>query len=180
VPIQTAVAAGISAIGESHGGAGEACARLLQEALRGEPKPIDSLAGRIVAEYRERGQRLPGFGHRQHAVDPRAERLLALADEWELSDGHIALARGIAQELKRGADRPIPLNVDGAMAAIISDLGIDWRHGKTLFIIGRSAGLAAQAGEQIISGKPLQFAAPTTLEYIGPAARDIKRGQDAS
>jgi len=65
-------------------------------------------------------------------------------------------------------------------AAIISDPSMDWRHGKTLFIIGRSAGLAAQASEKIITGKPLQFAAPTPLEYIGPENRDIKRGQDAS
>jgi citrate synthase len=184
VPVQTAVAAGISVIGESHGGAGEACARLLQESLLAKPEAKPGpLAHEIVADYRQRGCRLPGFGHRQHKVDPRAERLLALCDDFKLSAGHVALARAIRDELKIGSEHAVPLNVDGAMAAILSDLGINWRHGKTLFMIGRSAGLAAQAVEQATTAKPLQFAAPTPCEYTGPAPRALPsefvgQGQD--
>ncbi|HYN87521.1 MAG TPA: citrate/2-methylcitrate synthase, partial [Ardenticatenaceae bacterium] len=101
VPLQSAVAAGVSAVGENHGGAGEACARILQEAVAADGEaPPETVAAAIVADWRRNGRRLPGFGHRFHDPDPRAERLLALADEWGLSGPHVALARAIVAELK--------------------------------------------------------------------------------
>jgi citrate synthase len=173
-PLQAAVAAGISAIGEHHGGAGEACAKILQEALQVRPTAsAEVLAGEIVAEFRAAGQRLPGFGHRFHDPDPRAERLLALAEEWGLSSTHVALARAIVAELKAATGRSLPLNVDGALAALISDLGIDWRYGKALFIIGRTAGLVTHVHEELMTGKPFKFAARVEADYIGPAERPL-------
>lgn len=173
-PLQAAVAAGINAIGEYHGGAGEACAKILQEAIQAKPTvSVEALAGEIVADFRATEQRIPGFGHRFHDPDPRAERLLALADEWGLSGGHVALARAIVAELKVASGRSLPLNVDGALAALISDLGIDWRYGKALFIIGRTAGLVTHVHEELTTGKPFKFAARVEAEYIGPAERSL-------
>ncbi|MEA3334297.1 MAG: citryl-CoA lyase [Chloroflexota bacterium] len=172
--LQSAVAAGISAIGEHHGGAGEACARILQEALLTDPTAeLDVLAGRIVADARHDGRRLPGFGHRFHDPDPRAERLLGLADQWSLSGRHVSLARAIEGALRSATGRSLPINVDGALAALISDLGIDWRHGKSLFLIGRSAGLVAHAYEETGTGKPFQFAERVDVSYIGPGERSV-------
>lgn len=172
-PAQAAIAAGVLAIGEHHGGAGEACARLLQESLSAGPNLSDQvIAERIVADARADGRRLPGFGHRQHPVDPRTQRLLAFASELGLGGRHIALAQAIEMVLNKTASRPLPMNVDGAIAAILSDLGLPWPFAKSIFILARTAGLAAHVYEQAATGKPLQFAAPVSAEYVGPAPRN--------
>lgn len=169
VPVQAAISAGINAIGESHGGAGEGLARILQEALAAHlDMPPDELAHALVAERRASGQRFPGYGHRMHDPDPRAVRLFDLLEAEALGGKHSALAHAIERELLATTGKSLPMNVDGAIAAIISDLGIDWRYGKSLFIISRTAGLAAQVHEQITTGKPLKFARPVDAEYVGP------------
>ncbi len=173
-PFQAAMAAGILAIGEHHGGAGEACAYLLQESVRAYPDDLpDALATRVVAEARAQKRRLPGFGHRFHNPDPRAEQLLALANELGISGKHVALAQAIAKELERTTGRALPLNVDGAIAAILSDMGLDWRYGKALFIIGRAAGMAAHVYEEMATGTPFKFIAPLDVEYVGVKEREL-------
>jgi len=176
VPVQAALAAGVTAIGEHHGGAGEACARILQEATREQPDaPLEELAAHIVAEARRQGKRLPGFGHRYHNPDPRAGKLLALADAWGISGRHVALARAIVAQLAEVTGRALPMNVDGAIAALISDMGIDWRYGKAVFILGRVAGMAAHVHEEMLTGKPFKFIAPVQAEYVGPAERPVPK-----
>ncbi|MFH1929714.1 MAG: citrate/2-methylcitrate synthase [Chloroflexota bacterium] len=168
------MAAGVSAIGEYHGGAGEACARMLQEAALAHPETSpDALARDIVEDFRRGGRRIPGFGHRIHDPDPRAVRLLSLADEWGISGPHVALARAIVAGLLAATGRSLPMNVDGALAALISDMGIDWRYGKALFIVARTAGLAAHVHEETTTGKPFKFFAPTDAEYVGPPERPV-------
>ena len=176
VPAQEAISVGISAIGENHGGSGEACARILQAAIQGNPgMHIGEIARMLVADTRHKGVRFPGFGHRFHTpVDPRAVKLLALAHEWQLAGSHIALAKAIALELEKATGRKLPMNVDGALAAIISDIGIDWRFGKSIFIIARSSGLAAHVYEEMITGKPLAFVGKGQIEYLGPAERELR------
>jgi citrate synthase len=172
-PVQTAVAAGVSAIGDYHGGAGEACARILQEALAAAPPDadLDALAAQIVDEARQAGRRLPGFGHRFHNPDPRAVRLLALAQAWEIAGRHTALALALVDALAERTGRSLPLNIDGALAALISDMGFDWRLGKGFFIIARTAGLLAHVHEEMTTGKPFGFPPRAEVEYVGVGER---------
>ncbi|MFQ5421541.1 MAG: citryl-CoA lyase [Anaerolineae bacterium] len=174
VPLQTAVAAGVSAIGDKHGGAGEACARILQEAVavRPDAQP-EELARQIVAEARANKRRLPGFGHRFHDPDPRTQRLLALAEEWGINGRYTALAQAIVTELHQATGRSLPLNVDGALAALISDMGMDWRTGKAIFILGRTAGFIAHAQEELATGKPFQFIKSVDAAYVGAGERPL-------
>lgn len=169
-PLQTAVAAGVSAIGEHHGGAGEACARILQDAVRTAPDPFDAetVADRIVEEAKRAGQRMPGYGHRIHDPDPRAVYLIALARELDLAGTHVALAEAIEGALGRRTGRSLPLNVDGALAALTSDLAFDPLMAKGLFILARTAGLLAHVQEEYAVGKPMQFAGIASVEYVGP------------
>lgn len=174
VPLQTAVAAGISAIGDHHGGAGEACARILQEAVAAQPDmPLETLARQIVAEARAQKRRLPGFGHRFHDPDPRAQRLLALADEWHISGRFTTLAQTIVAALREATGRSLPLNVDGTLAALISDMGLDWRTGKAIFILGRAAGLVTHVQEELAQGKPFQFINGVDVDYVGSGERPL-------
>lgn len=169
-PVQTSIAAGISAIGEHHGGAGEACARILQDAITGAPLNADSdtLARQIVADARQRGERLPGFGHRFHDPDPRAVYLLELAAELGIAGPHTMLAQALVRVLHAETGRSLPLNIDGALAALISDMGFDWRLGKGFFIVARTAGLLAHIHEEMTTGKPLRFAPVAEVRYTGP------------
>ncbi len=46
----------------------------------GRKNGLDQAADMVVAEWRQAGRRIAGFGHRQHKkIDPRLERLFALA-----------------------------------------------------------------------------------------------------
>ncbi len=174
VPLQTAVAAGVSAIGDTHGGAGEACARLLQDAMASrEGASIEAMASAIVASARAEKRRLPGFGHRFHNPDPRAERLLALARGWDISGDFTRLAEAIVDELRRTTGKSLPLNVDGALAALISDMGMNWRMGKAVFLLGRTAGLIAHATEELATGKPFQFIRSVDVDYAGRDEREL-------
>jgi citrate synthase len=169
-PLQTAVAAGISAIGDHHGGAGEACARILQKAVAAAPQPLDAaaVAARIVATAAAGGQRLPGFGHRVHNPDPRAVYLLALGRELGLTGPHTEVAEAIVAVLHEQTGRALPLNVDGALAALSSDMGFDPLMAKGLFILARTAGLLAHVQEEITQGKPMKFAPRAEIRYTGP------------
>ena len=161
-PLQAAVAAGVIALGEHHGGAIEQCAKLLQESVtsgRG--------AGEIVGAYKEQRQRIPGMGHPIHSHDPRTMKLVAKAREWNLAGPHLTLGEAIAAELK------LPLNIDGAVSGIISDMGISWRYGKAFFIIPRVVGLAAHAVEEITRERPFRAVRMNDVTYDGPPERDM-------
>jgi citryl-CoA lyase len=166
--LNASVAAGILTIGESHGGAIEQCARILQEGVKAGRGPAE-----VVADCKARGIRIPGYGHRIHARDPRTTSLLELADSCGFTGAHIRLAAGIMEELERGTDKKLPLNVDGAIAAVISEMGFDWRLGKGFFIIARTPGLVAHVFEEWTTQKPMRKLGPLGGSYSGPADRDL-------
>ncbi len=175
VPLQTAVAAGVSAIGDVHGGAIEPCARLLQEAVARRMNTDE-----IFARLKREGQRLAGFGHPVHQRDPRTVVLLAIGDELKLSGPHAQLARELEEQSERCVGKRLPLNVDGAIAALMCDVGIGPELGKAFFIIGRAPGYVAHAHEQMTQERPFKAASHTEITYTGPARRDVKKGEESS
>lgn len=162
VPLQASVAAGLIALGEHHGGAVEQCSRLLCAAVDAGTSPEA-----IVSDYRERRQRIPGFGHPWHDRDPRTHKLVEMARSLEVAGPHLDLAARIADALEK------PMNIDGAISGVISDIGIDWRFGKAFFLISRTVGLAAHHVEETTVEKPFRAISPDDVEYTGPAERDL-------
>src|SRR5687767_10361785 len=80
--LQGAVAAGILGCGPVILGTADACARLLERTLAEGSDPAEVVEGL---------RRVPGLGHPVHKpVDPRAERILELADERGVSGKHVA------------------------------------------------------------------------------------------
>src|SRR5215210_1267327 len=124
--LQGAVAAGILGCGPVLLGTAEACARWLKDvqgqvAAGGDPAEA---ARRLAGEVRASGARLPGFGHPVHRpLDPRAERILALADERGAGGPHVALARCFRDAVARARGRPLTMNVSMPIAAVMLDLG---------------------------------------------------------
>ena len=176
VPLPTAVAAGVLSIGDAHGGAIEKGAKFLQEGtkrLKEEGKSVDEMARILVGESREQNKRILGFGHRVHTFDPRTKRLFSLAEELKIASDHIALSKAIEKELEVQTGNKLPINVDGAIAAISSDMGFDWRLGKAFFLLGRVAGLTAHVYEEQTEQKPMRKIFTDESEYDGPEERDL-------
>ncbi len=139
-PMNTSVAGGILAQGESHGGAGEECMRLLQS---------DKSAEEIVDEYLENGERIPGLGHRVYEEkDPRTEKMFEKAEELGIAGEHISKIKEI-QKIMADRKLRLALNVDGGIAGVMSDLEIEPELGKGIFIIGRVPGLVAHVREEM-------------------------------
>jgi citrate synthase len=176
VPLPTAVAAGVLSIGDAHGGAIEKGAKFLQDGvvrMKNEKKSIAEMGKILVKESRENHKRILGFGHRVHTADPRTKRLFTLADELKISGDHIALSKVIETELESSAGRKLPINVDGAIAAITSDMGFDYRLGKAFFLLGRVAGLTAHVYEEQTREKPMRKMFSVDCEYDGPEEKNL-------
>ena len=176
VPLPTAVAAGVLSIGDAHGGAIEKGAKFLQEGItrmKQEKKSIDEIANVLVRDAKEQHKRILGFGHRVHTSDPRTKRLFSLAEELNISGDHIALSKAIEKELEKSVGRKLPINVDGAIAAIISDMDFDYRLGKAFFLLGRVAGLTAQVYEEQTQEKPMRKMFSIECEYDGPEEKNL-------
>lgn len=170
--LNAAIAGGVLVIGDSHGGAIENAARILQEwaAKEGDVK---TLADQLVDWSREQKFRMPGFGHRLHNIDPRTLKLFEIAAKQKFSGRHIELCKAIEKSLAEKLGKPLPINVDGAIAAVISDMGFDWRLGKGFFIISRVPGLLAHAYEEMTREKPMRQLGNRNFVYDGPPDREI-------
>jgi citrate synthase len=159
--LQGAVAAGILGAGPVVLGTSEECARLLHEARTREPLEI-------VREIHAAGRRVPGFGHPVHEpLDPRAERILELADERGASGSNVALARAFRDAVHEVWGRPLTMNVSMPIAAVMLDLGCAAAAVKAVPILARTASLLAHLAEeqQRPIGLALAAAAEEAVEY---------------
>jgi citrate synthase len=176
VPIQSAIAAAISTIGDDHGGACEQLAMILQERTGlDSDDAIAAEAREIVADHRARKARVPGYGHALHRDgDPRAVQLLKVAKDVGVGGQNVRRAAAIGVEIERQLGRRIPINTDGAIAALASDMGFHWTLMRPLIIVSRSVGLAAHASEQMRSGEGWRLAArPSDIAYVGHPPREL-------
>jgi citrate synthase len=181
-PLKDCVAAGILAFGPHHGGDIESCMRFLDRGLvkvRGG-STMQKAAEAIVAECVATNEIPPGFGHRYHQRDPRAARLFQMAMELELEGEHVRLIRVTERVLDANAahfGRPLPVNVDGAIAAISADLGFAYELGNAIFLISRLPGLIAHAHEERTRQQPMRQIDPKDHDYDGAAQRRLPEGR---
>jgi len=177
-PLKDSVAAGVLAFGPQHGGDIETCMRFLDGGLalvRGG-QSLQQAAQTLVAECVRTGEVPPGFGNRIHMRDPRAARLFQMALELELEGEHVRLVRAVEHALAAQAshfDRPVPLNVDGAVAAVTADLGFAYDLGNAVFLISRLPGLIAHAHEESARQKPMRQIDPKDHSYDGARERRL-------
>lgn len=170
--LNAAIAGGVLVIGDTHGGAIENSARIMQDWATKDGEP-SVLAEQLVDWLKESKRRMPGFGHRLHKVDPRTGKLFEIAARHGYSGRHIELCKAIEKALAEKTGRQLPINVDGAIAAVISDMGFDWRLGKAFFIISRTPGLVAHAYEEMTRERPMRKLGPLPFDYDGPEDREI-------
>jgi citrate synthase len=129
--------------------------------------PIADAARQIVDKAKAAKQRLPGMGHRVHSVDPRTAVLFEMAREEGIAgDGVLfmeALDAAVREKIK-----PLPINIDGALAAVLHDLGFPPEAGKLMFIVGRVAGLTAEVAEEYAREKPMRIRVPVQYDGVPP------------
>ncbi len=172
--LEAAVGAGVLAIGDAHGGAGYACMQMIAEGLalaKGEALTIEQAAERMVADAVSQGRRLPGMGHRTHTQDPRTAVLFGMARESGLAREGIAFMQAL-ETAARARIKPLPVNIDGALAAVLYDLGFSPPLARLIFIIGRVAGLTAEVMEEHTREKPMRVRIP--VNYDGPLPRSVE------
>ena len=168
---EAAIAAGILAIGDAHGGAGLACLELITrgvDLVNRHGLSMEVAALRIMEEESSAGRRLPGLGHRAHTTDPRTAVLFGLMQDAKLAGAGVEFVRALEKVVAQ-AIKPLPINVDGAIAAVLYDLGFPPAMGKLIFIIGRVSGLSAQLLEEYTRERPMRIKIP--FVYDGPKPR---------
>jgi citrate synthase len=139
-------------------------------------KSVPEAAEAIVADCVKLGEPPPGFGHRLHTRDPRAARLFQMALELELDGEHVRLIRAVERALEPHLgrfQRPVPVNVDGAIAAISADLGFAYELGNAIFLISRLPGLIAHAHEERSRQSPMRQIDPKDADYDGAQKRRL-------
>lgn len=167
--LSASVAAGVLSINQHHGGAIENCAIQLGRIARQRDdsgNDLDLVATLVVEEMKQSGQRMSGFGHRVHTKDPRTKKLFELAASAGVDGPHMQAAAAV-QRVFQAAGKALPINVDGAIAAILADLGFEPAMMNGIFMIARTPGLVAHVHEEQTTQRPMRKIDPVNHVYEG-------------
>lgn len=178
---QGAMAAGLLGMGTVVAGSSETAGRYIVEVLadaKANGGDFDAAARRSLEGLKARKQKVPGLGHPQHSGgDPRADVLLALADEWGVTGDHIRMLRVLAEHAPKIINRPLPINVSGAIPAAMLDAGWPMEAMKAVPLLARTAGLAAHLFEEQLRsiGFIMSHHADLAIAYDGkPSGKTAK------
>ena len=172
------IASGIACLwGPAHGGANEACLRMLDEI--GNVKNIPEFINK--AKDKNDPFRLMGFGHRVYKnYDPRAKVMQKTCHE--LLD-HLGLKNdpklAIAMELEKIAledeyfiEKKLYPNVDFYSGIVMKAMGFPMEMFTVLFAVGRTVGWVSQ-WDEMIEDKSQRIGRPRQL-YVGNPGRDYQ------
>ncbi len=173
--LNAAVAAGLLSINRFHGGAIEDCMAVLETGIERASETgneLPKVAAEIVKEHRAAKKRIPGLGHRIHTEDPRTRKLFALADESGIAGRGVEMIQALREAMAAGG-KELPINVDGAIAALLLDIDIPRKLANSFFMMARVPGLVAQVYEEQNRERPMRRIHPTDHVYDGPDARSL-------
>lgn len=173
---QGAMSAGLLGMGTVVAGSSEIAGRYIVEILEASRKPGSDLEGAVrasLAGLKARKAKVPGLGHPQHSEgDPRANVLLDFADRNGVSGDAVACLRMLGKIAPEMMNRPLPINVSGAIPALMLDAGWPIEAMKGIPLLARAAGLVAHLYEesQRSIGFIMSHKADEAISYDGPAA----------
>jgi len=177
VDYAVAVANGIGAITDVHGGAGAKAALFFTQCVsRSKKEGIDlkEATEEEVTEYIRAGRRIEGLGHRIHTQDPRRDVLWQLSEAAGVSGENVAVSKIISEAFKQVRGMDLPINVDGVIGSIVADMGLNPVIAKALFIWGRVAGLSAHYFEEILSQPEMRNINFAQAVYKGKPQRELR------
>lgn len=171
--LQGAVAAGILGCGSVIAGSAEIAGRFLQSVIApgDDGADLPDRIRKVVTGLRASRKPIPGFGHPQHkGRDARATRLLQIAEEVGSRGAHVAAALEVERLLPDIVGRALPINVSGAIPAVLLDAGMPIEALKGVPILARTASLIAHLVEE--QRRPIGFVLSEYAEkgvgYDGP------------
>jgi citrate synthase len=179
------IAAGVLSLG-SVTGSPQASGEFIEESykyMKDNSLSLNEAATKIAFSCKEEKRRIPGFGHRLHPEgDIRAIRLRRLAETLGLVGERIRLYEAINRKtIELSGGKLLPINVDGMMAAILCDMGIDPLYMSGVGAISFLPGIIAHVVEEIKTheGESIRriFNRQMNAEYIGPEERDLPKGR---
>jgi len=170
---QGAMSAGLLGMGSVVAGSSEAAGQFLHEVLqkaKADRTDVETAAVASLEELKAQKKKVPGLGHPQHSTgDPRANRLLAIADELGVTGEYVGALRILGERAPEITGRPLPINVSGAIPATILDAGWPVEAIKAVPLLARAAGLSAHLYEEAARsiGFILSHKADLAIEYDG-------------
>jgi len=187
IGINGAIASGVNALGDVHGGAGQQCMELLGDIHRRHTGGMDlsaAVTAALDAFRAKHGRFIPGFGHRFHPVDPRSARLAELirsaARQGVVTGKYLSVGDAVQQSLSHGKPASLPMNVDGITAVLLLELGFAPEMGRGIFVLSRSVGICAHAFEQSQRGERIKGPTPPEFgfRYTGVPPRNLPDDKD--
>ena len=91
----------------------------------------------------------------------------------KIADKFIKIATSVESELGKQMGRKLPINVDGAIAAVLCELDFSPRLANAFFMMSRVPGLVAHIFEEQTTQKPMRKINPEDHEYDGPEDRSL-------
>ena len=173
---QGAMSAGLLGMGTVVAGSSEVAGRYIVEVLEASRAPganLESAVRASLAELKSRRGKVPGLGHPQHSAgDPRANVLLQFADDNGVSGEAVACLRELGRVAPEVMSRPLPINVSGAIPALMLDAGWPIEAMKGIPLLARAAGLVAHLYEesQRSIGFIMSHKADLAISYDGELA----------
>jgi citrate synthase len=170
---QGAMAAGLLGMGSVVAGSSESAGRYLAEVIaraEADGTDIETAAIASLQEHKAERRKVAGLGHPQHSGgDPRADRLLAIADDLGISGTYVDTLRVLGLHAPGIIGRPLPINVSGAIPACILDAGWPLEAIKAVPLLARAAGLSAHLYEESLRsiGFIMSHKADEAIAYDG-------------
>ncbi len=176
-PYEIALSAGIQAITDVHGGAGQKAAEFFLSVVNKSKEkniPLEESTFEMMNSAIKAGKRIEGLGHRIHTKDPRKDVLWQLAEEAGYAKDCVKVSKMVSDVLFRVRGMNLPINVDGVIGAITADMDIDPKLAKAIFVFGRTVGLAAHYYEEINTQPQMRRLAFDKAIYKGHSIRNVE------
>lgn len=159
-----ALASGILALGPYHGGAIENASLLLSRI-----KEENLVLSELVQRYRQEKKIFFGYGHKRYKdIDPRTKALFHKADAVGIANTYRGVAVELEREIEKVLGKRLVLNIDGAVAALLLDLGFPPKAGNAIFALARMGGMIAHVLEEYDLNQPVRRLDESQIEYTDP------------
>lgn len=159
-PIHASLAAGLLSFGDRHGMAVTDAMKFFYD--NADEDDLEAL----LKKRKKEKQYVMGFGHKVLKVDLRSQTLLDIAKEVGVYGKYSEFALKTQETLNSISSRKLPLNIDGAVAAVLCDMGMDASLGNAFFLVGRVPGLLAHIIEEVESDEGIRRLGDEEIDYL--------------
>lgn len=142
--------------------------------MKAENLTTEEIADRVVRDYYDRGEAIPGLGHPYYRSDDlRAESLLKVQHELNIFGEKSELYEAIRVRAEKESGREFSLNWPARVACIGAELDMEPFEYTGISAIAYMPALIAHIQEEVTEGVPLRVLPPIIHEYVGVPERPL-------